>query len=431
MLTAGSYALSYFFEQHVERRIVGELRAHLNQLINNTRFSKTGGIKVAHGAMIPQFSEPYSGLYWQINGANAVLDSSASLWDTELTLPKDKALPEIVEYLVTGPNDRKLLLVHKPISKKNGEKTAFYDYMVAVSHDTITASVDEFSRELWYILAGFGSVIFLLVFLQISYGLRPLRDMLGQVAAVHRGERKRMDADQPVEVAPLVEELNALLSQQEYMMERARARSASLAHGLKTPLAIVLTETVKLASGPGKPVGEAIERQVEIMNRQIERELIRTRIRGATYGTKPSNLVAPLARDVVNSLTRLPGGGDLDWRVEVPEDLEVAVETDDLAEILGNLLDNCRKWAGSTVRVSGTRDDRVALLVFEDDGPGLPSETFGCHPERGLRLDEAKPGTGMGLAIVNDIVVEYGGSLSAGRSDLGGLRLEIALPAGH
>ncbi len=429
LLFAGGLALSYMFEQHVERRVETELTSHLDQVISAADFLPGGQVSIDKNALAVRFLAPYSGLYWQIDGPEGFTLTSPSLWDTQLNIPKSRGKAfEIVEYEVKGPDGQDLILAYRHVTRKIGGRDFLYRFSVGINHSEVSQAVDEFSKELAIFLVGLAIILGTLVWVQISYGLRPLRRLLPAINAITSGRQRRFTSDHPDEITPLVDELNSLLKQQEIVMERSRARAASLAHGLKTPLAGISLEVQKLEASEQEAAGK-IGDLVARMNAQVERELIRSRIRGATYGVRRKNLLAPLAKDIVKTLSRLPRGEELTWDIHIPGELVVVMDTDDLAEILGNLLDNSRKWAKSRVRIEARPAGDVVELEICDDG-SAPSETqLRQIQERGMRLDDTIEGTGLGLTIVTDVVAAYGGEFEARVSDLGGLGIRLLLPA--
>jgi signal transduction histidine kinase len=263
---------------------------------------------------------------------------------------------------------------------------------------------------------------------QVRLGLAPLTRLRADLAAVRAGRRERVPADQPAEVAPVVAELNALLDQNARNLDRARGHVANLAHALKTPLA---TLSMALAEPARDPDG-GLRRQVDAMDRQVRHHLRRARAAALGGSARARTPLAPRLADLRDALARLHAGKGVVIDLVVPDDLAVACEAQDLDEMLGNLVDNACRWCRGRVRVSasarrGAVQVRVEMRV-DDDGPGLDPEAAASVMARGRRLDEAVPGHGFGLPIALELAELYGGGLSLGRSDLGGLRAELVLP---
>lgn len=257
---------------------------------------------------------------------------------------------------------------------------------------------------------------------QVRLGLAPLTRLRADLAAVRAGRAARVPVDQPEEVGPLVAELNALLEQNERNLERARGHVANLAHGLKTPLAtLAMALSARDADG-------TLAAQVADMDRRIRHHLRRARSAALAGPGRARTALAPRLSDLREVLVRLHAERRPVIALDVPEDLTVACEGQDLDEMLGNLLDNACRWCAGTVRVSAVRGETGIEIRFEDDGPGLAPEEAVAMLERGRRLDEGIPGDGFGLPITLELAELYGGILTLGRSDMGGLQASLRLP---
>jgi len=258
--------------------------------------------------------------------------------------------------------------------------------------------------------------------------LAPLLRLREKVGAVRKGEDARIEGSYPAEVQPLIDSLNALLADREKSIKRAYATAGDLAHGLKTPLAL-LTREAELAGAAGNAeMAEAIMQQVRRMSNQVDYHLARARVAAAGPTGTAGCAVAPCASALVRTVSKLYAERGLVVTATVPPELSARVRLEDLEEILGNLLDNGCKWARTTVVLGVIPDESMLVLTVEDDGPGLPDSLRGVVLERGVRLDEAAPGSGLGLSIVRDLTEHYGGSISLGESKLGGLCARISLP---
>jgi signal transduction histidine kinase len=260
-------------------------------------------------------------------------------------------------------------------------------------------------------------------------GLSPFRRLRAQLAALRDGRERRVEGAYPTEVQPLVNDLNALLDHREQVVTRAVAKAGDLAHGLKTPLAVLAQEAARAEAAGQHDIAAAIDQQVERMRRQIDYHLAQARAvaSGATPGARSS--VSDSAEGLARTLRRLHADRGLTIDVHVPADLAVRGQREDLDEMLGNLLDNGCKWAKSHVAVSASRVPDAVVVMVDDDGPGLAPSMRAAVLQRGVRADEAAPGSGFGLAIVRDLAELYGGSIALEDSPLGGLRARLQLPA--
>ena len=260
-------------------------------------------------------------------------------------------------------------------------------------------------------------------------GLSPFRSLRERLADVREGRAARLEGEYPSEVAPLVSDLNALLDEREHRVARAVARAGDLAHGLKTPLAILAQDVERAEANGHHELASSIQRQVERMRRQIDSHLAQAR---ASAAGKATNLRAPLlecARGLARTLDRLHADRGITIDTSAVSDRSVRVPMEDLEEMLGNLLENACKWAASRIVVADLADGDRIIITVDDDGAGLAASMRQQVLQRGVRADEAAPGSGLGLAIVRDLAEAYGGSIALEASPLGGLRARLLLPA--
>ena len=263
---------------------------------------------------------------------------------------------------------------------------------------------------------------------QVRRGLSPVQHLRSRLAGLHEGRDRRIDGTYPAEVQPLVNDLNALLDHREKAIQRAIAKAGDLAHGLKTPLAILAQEAERAQAAGQADAAAAISQQVDRMRRQMDYHLAHAR--AAAAGAAPGTLcsIRESADGVARALRRLYVGRGLAIDVAVPPDLTVRVQREDLDEIIGNLLDNACKWGRSRLTVTARRAGDAVEMTVDDDGSGIEGGMREAVLQRGVRADEAAPGTGLGLAIVRELTELYGGSISLEASPLGGLRARLRLP---
>ena len=263
-------------------------------------------------------------------------------------------------------------------------------------------------------------------------GLAPFNELRAHLVSMREGREKRVEGEYPTEVEPLVSDLNALLDQREQAVSRAIAKAGDLAHGLKTPLAVLAQEAERARRDGHAGLAEAIDQQVDRMRRQVDFHLAHAR--AAASGAAPGArcAVAESADGIARTLRRLHAERSLAIEVDVPADQSVQVQREDLDEMLGNLLDNACKWARARVTVTSARragDSGVIVITVDDDGPGLQASMRERVLQRGVRADEAAPGSGFGLAIVRDLAEVYKGSIALDSAPGGGLRARLTLPA--
>jgi signal transduction histidine kinase len=264
---------------------------------------------------------------------------------------------------------------------------------------------------------------------QIRRGVTGVQRQRRAVTSLRRGDKRRLDGAYPSEVQPLVDDLNTLLDHREQAVGRALGRAGDLAHGLKTPLALLTREAERARAAGLHDLAATLSEEIDRMRRQVDYHLARAR--AAASGATPGAhcLVADAAEAVRRALDRLYADRALTIAITAPADLGFRGQREDLEEILGNVLDNACHWASTRVALTATTEQSRLRITVDDDGSGLDASLRERVLTRGVRADEASPGTGLGLAIVRDLVELYGGSISLDRSPLGGLRVELTLPA--
>lgn len=275
-----------------------------------------------------------------------------------------------------------------------------------------------------------GGLVFLAAgLIVVRRGLSPFRTLRKRLTAVRDGRTARLEGEYPSEVAPLVDDLNALLEERERRVARAVARAGDLAHGLKTPLAVLAQDVARADVAAQHELAASIRAQVERMRRQIDWHLAQARVTAAGAASGARANVAEALRGLARTMERLYAERALALAIDLSGECVVRVPGEDLEEMLGNLLDNACKWAASRVTVSVARVDTRVVIAVDDDGAGLHPSMREQVLQRGVRADQAAPGSGLGLAIVRDLAEAYSGSVALERSPDGGLRALLTLPA--
>ncbi len=431
-LIVSAVGLALLFQQAAIRRI--------DQNLNDVTVNLVAGSTVEDGQVVaPPFTDEralraYSGWYWEIAepiaaGKLHALVPSYSLFDTTLRAPADlvarlKANPgKHISYDTVGPQGEPL----RARAQQNwlpGRRSPVI-FLAAEDSSSVAREVQNFvvATSSIFILLGAGLVVAIIV--QVRVGLRPLYNLQTEVAAVRRGKSQRLEGAYPSEVMPLAEELNALVEHNQEVVERQRTHVGNLAHALKTPISVMLTEA---GQRPG-PLAELVSRQAQAMQLQVDHHLRRARAAARTQGLGERTGVAEVLDELSRTLERIfrDKGVSIDW--DAPDDLYFLGERQDLQEIAGNAVENACKWCKAKVRVRAEAAAPQQLrLVVEDDGPSLPPDRRDEVLRRGARLDESAPGSGLGLSIVDELARAYGGALRLGDSAMGGLRLEADLP---
>lgn len=434
-LQIAGIGLRLLFERSITRRTEIELRADLRQLRRGMEIATDGRINILRPPTDPQFDIAFGGRYWQISENENVLVRSASLKGETLDVSRSLVStesPQARSWLI-GPAKQKLIAivedVRAPDPAGKGERT--FRFATAVEASEINEDTDKFTSDLFTALLGLAGLLIAGAWAQVSIGLKPLEKLRASVADVRKGTASTIEGPFPDEVMPLVTETNELLNLQKSALRVARARAGDLAHGLKTPLAVMAAKSRQLKRKGDDLISKEIDMQIDVMHRHVERELARARARGAVRTAIPPIDLAALLEALISVVQSLPRGQGLDWDCEIPSELLAAVDADDFNNMAGNLIENAQKWAKSRVRVTA-RFETTSLphgltLTVEDDGPGIDADDFERVLKRGERADTSVAGSGLGLAIVSDLVDLYKGSLDLSRSDLGGLKVVLTI----
>jgi signal transduction histidine kinase len=425
-LALAAAGLAWLFERHVERWLDAELEIQLNQLVAGLRASSTGLIESGNAPADPRFSAPLSGLYWQvrIEPGGQVL-RSRSLWDYELKLPSLEVDDRLHHSRLTGPGGSTLYVLQRRVRLPQGLGGGTAQAAVGLDAGELRAAVWRFAGALVPFLFLICVLLVAASWVQVGVGLRPLDAMRKALGDIRSGRRRRLGSGFPKEVQPLASEIDGLLDARDAQVEKARQRAADLAHGLKTPLQVLAGETERLRSNGAAQAAGNIEDIAAMMQRHIDRHLTRTRI------APPSHRAAANIGDVIDRVVgvvrRTPYGARLDWSVAVRGALHARIDRDDLAEALGNLVENAARHACSRVEVTAARKGDMVELTVGDDGPGIPKAKREKALRRGERLDAPGSGAGLGLAIVLDIAEAYGARLSF-EEDAPGLCATLSVP---
>lgn len=367
----------------------------------------------------PVYNRPYSGRYYLIESSGKIW-RSRSLWGGDFVIINQEGL---FPTLVVGPNDQQLLTYRADFQKFG------YDLKVTIARD-YAPILDSFRRiQIW---GAIGIIVALLVIailqrIIISKALKPLGKVRQEIEQLQHGLRTSLDKKVPVELIPLVEQINQLLIYTGSQLKRSRNSLGNLGHALKTPLAVLMSVMARPEFDKMPKVKLLVKEQLEAIEQLLVRELNKAKIVGdalpASYFICDKEL--PVLMEVLCMVHN--ERVTLSWNVE-PKGLRLPWNKDDILELLGNLLDNACKWARNTVQLSIDEKADFYELIIEDDGVGINEDQYDEVLNRGVRLDEQTVGHGLGLGIVKDMVDSWRGEFSLARSELGGLQVTILLP---
>src|SRR5215471_10554723 len=435
ILIATGIALSTLYRHAVERAFDRRLDVYLRTLVADVASPEDSGDKFPQSIGEPLFELPLSGWYWQVTRLDSKtpeIHSSRSLWDSNLprlTAYKATGESESRQGYARGPEDQDLRLV-----ERNIDLGADGRYLVAVAGDAseIDDETQSFNRAIIITFTALTVALLLTTALQVRFGLSPLKRISESLAAIRSGRAERLEGEFPVEIASLARETNALIEANREIVERARTHVGNLAHALKTPLSVLVNEA---AARPADPLAQKVLEQTDIMRDQVARQLERARLaaRSAVVGTLIE--VPPVVTALARTMEKLHRDRNIAIDLDVPAQARFRGEQQDLEEMVGNLVDNACKWAQSRVavevlseRTDPAADRRMVRILVDDDGPGLSPQQREQVAHRGRRLDETKPGSGLGLSIVLELAGLYGGALTLSTAPIGGLRAELMLP---
>jgi len=439
LLLAG-ILLSAIYRRSAEANFDERLGVYLRALVADIATPQDESHPEAGQLGDPQFELALSGWYWQITRLNTPksdtgrpeIKSSRSLFAAKLPRLSELGVPAGIggtrRGYVKGPDDRTLRMVERVIDA--GDQGIFL-IQVAATTEELDSQMAQFEFDLFLTFLTLGFALVGSSALQLRFGLRPLRRLQDGVVAIRRGEGEHIEGTFPKDLAPLASEINLLIDANRQVVERSRTQVGNLAHALKTPLSVIINENTADEKGYAHKVRE----QAAVMRDQIAYYLNRAQLAVRVAMAGDSTEVEPVVQALVRTFEKIYRERDLKFITKIPHGLRFFGERQDLEEMIGNLVDNAGKWALQDIMIQAiampahTGERSFFTLMIDDDGDGLSPENREAALRRGERLDESKPGSGLGLSIVVDLAGLYGGSLKLSESPIGGLRAELRLPA--
>jgi signal transduction histidine kinase len=427
--------LSSVYRNATERAFDRRLNLYLRTLIAEVATPDEPPDRQFQSLGEPLFELPLSGWYWQIvrTDEKAETRASRSLWDKKLPKLEEtgaELTPAGIRLgYVDGPEGQSLRVVERPVDLGADGK-----YLVSVAGDAseIFDEIRAFDYYLGGTFAALGIVLLLTTIFQVRFGLAPLKRISESIADIRSGRAERLEGEFPVEIAPLARETNALIDANREIVERARTHVGNLAHAIKTPLSVIVNEASAHAVDP---FASKVLEQADVMRDQVAHHLERARIAARVTIVGTVTEVAPAIEALRRTMEKIHRDRSITIAAKADPRARFRGERQDLEEMAGNLVDNACKWAASQVlievKVEPPPEPRAAprlRIIVDDDGRGLSADERAQVSRRGQRLDESKPGSGLGLSIVVDLAALYGGSLVLGDAPIGGLRAELVLP---
>jgi signal transduction histidine kinase len=436
-ILVAAYFMGELYREASERNLRALLSTQIASLTAQIEITDEGQLSGDPDLGDVDYAVKNSGKYWTVSPASATVSGSLHSRSTgNYTIPTqvtpgDEPYPR--NYQVPGPDGKTLEVLENFYQQttttkgKIGEKRELL-IRVMRNLDLRETEISNFAQSLYFYLSLFGLGSIVVNALAILAGLNPLRKTGDALKQIREGKSYRLEGEFPPEIAPLANEMNALIDNNRRIVERSRTQVGNLAHALKTPLAVMSNEGQTLGGSKGAVIAE----QTSAMQEQIQRYLQRARVGAQRESVVYRAPVTPIIVPTLRVMQKL--NPEIKFHSELPKDeLVFAGEAEDFQEIIGNLLENAAKWGRTRVDLKASRNRPpagAAMLCVEisDDGPGLTDQQIAAGIKRGKRMDESKPGTGLGLSIVLDTVREYGGTVKLGKSALGGLSVIFTLP---
>ncbi|KJY81510.1 histidine kinase [Vibrio galatheae] len=413
VIAAGISVPSQVFH-YMEDDAKSQLSIYMDEISAALEADESGNLTLTSNLSDPRFSRPYSGLYWSATTASDLL-RSRSLWDKTITSKRKGK-----EYF--GARDEKLIYL----------KTSLYypdfqgpiEVLIGIDEQPIEDTVRDLMSQLWIILALLYFGVLSVIMLQVQWSLSPLSKMQKELHQLRSGDKTSLDQDYPKEVAPVVSDLNALVFHYQELLERARHHAGNLSHALKTPLSVLRNEIATL----DKETSDSLLPPVHQIQSQIDYHLGRARMAGSKNILSVRANAAERVDAISMAFDKVYAQRGVTLINELDSDIEVAVDQTDLDEMVGNLLENAYKWSENLIRVHSIDNKSGTIkLIIEDDGPGIADDDIDSVLQRGVRLDETTPGTGLGLNIVTEMAHSYRGKLALSKSSMGGLKAVLTL----
>lgn len=421
-LGLAAVALDRAFRSSLETAAQQALQAHLYTLLAAAGESDSGRMRLPAVLSTPDFNRPDSGLYALVVG-----EGSDYRWRSASLLGRDD-LPQ--RPMAPGASRSRftpdLVLLEQGIAwEDNVGNPIDYTFSIALARAPFDNRQAAFRATLWRWLGGVAALLLIAQMLLARWGLRPLHDMSAAVRRLERGESTHIDGQVPTELRPLADNLNSLIEISRQRQERVRNSLADLAHSMKTPLAVLRGAAEESA---GEALGHLIHEQTRRIDDIVNYQRQRAAVAGSDGILRPIAL-RPILERLCNSLSKVHIDRGIACRLQLPADARLRADEGDLFELFGNLLENAFRHCRGQVRVSCETASGVHTISVDDDGEGIPEADAERLLQRGERADQRHPGEGIGLAVVNEIVRQYRGHLSIGRSSLGGARVSLRLPA--
>ncbi|MEW5056147.1 MAG: ATP-binding protein [Cycloclasticus sp.] len=419
--------LDMAYQNGVQQALHERLQIQLYSILAEAELNEENQFMMRSALADPRFRQVDSDLY-----AYVFSNEQQLTWRSPSAVGLQiKPLPQLAtgvnRYLESRVNEQPSVALHyRAILEGTAGRSREFEFIVIESQQRMNSQVAGFRSVLWQWLGGIAALLILTQFVIIRKSLQPLRLIVNDLESIQQGDSQQLANDYSDELKELASMLNKLIVNERTHLKRYRDTLADLAHSLKTPLSVL---TGLYTQGKLNTVDiQMLKTQTQQMRQLVDYQLQKAAAKGHQTLAAPLAL-EPIIQQIINSLNKVYMDKQLTASVNVSTAIKFSAERGDLYELLGNLLDNAYKWADSAVSISVQEQDNSGIkIVIEDDGPGIPAEQLAAVLQRGIRADEAVNGQGIGLAVINELVRLYNGTLTSKPCSLGGQHWEVYLP---
>ncbi len=425
-LIAVGILVSSLFRANITAGFHDEMQIHIEELAALTALDQKGQPYLLRRLSDPRFVPVGTGFYWEVRRDGFLRLQSESLGGKDISGQFARTATRQWG-IVDGPTGKTLEYGMVVAAKDGGPPIKL---AIASDMRLLDEIITDLNRPLGWELALFAMFMIGMGILQVRYSMLPIKQLQTAVAGVRWGRSHQMDGEYPKEIAPLVEDMNSLLAANSEMVRSARVQAGNLAHGLRTPLAIMLDEIQLLEAKGDKASAKALAAECARMQRYINFYTAKARSSAKTPVPGQNCSLVKTIAPILPAMRRLHKRRKLNICIGDFPDFQIAVDEIELGEMISNLIDNACKWAKSRVIISWEADEanEMVVIMVDDDGPGIAEDERERVFQTGERLDEAAPGTGLGLSIVRDLATHFRGNVMILSSPLGGARIRLELP---
>lgn len=410
------------FRNNVNNSQQENLRTQIYSLLAAAELDDNGIFQLPEDMTEPRLNLSESSLHARvINENNEIVWQSKSMLNIKLPYAINNKMGEFT-FSNTKDNKKSFTLVNFTTQWVTDNNEQTYIFQVAENKNVLQSQINLFRQNLWGWLAGVSIVLIIIQMLILRWGLKPLRYVAEDLLEIENGQEKRLSSDYPKEITPLTRNLNQLLDSSQQQLSRYRDALGNMAHSLKTPIAVlqgIIDNTTT------KDKHTALE-QLKTINEIVEYQLQRAATIGQQQLTESIALL-PITEKIINTLNKVHQDKHINAQIKIPGTFRIKMDEGDLFEMLGNLIENAYKWCNNKVIVSAENNNGLTALTIEDNGPGISEEQRQRILLRGQRADQSTPGHGLGLAMVNDMLLLYKGSMQITKSSMGGAKIIIKI----